>query len=101
MSIQSEVIRLYKAGVKKMPSLAELQARQSIAEVRGEASFTSASSSQNSQLKSPLTEVSRTTTPVMIDVPENATQVEIEVITSLTMKDARGYDYVFNFTPPA
>ena len=100
MSIQDDVIRLYKAGAKRIV-LSELQARPQIQEARGATDFVESASSSDSQLTPPLTESSRTTQNVMVDVPENATQVEIEVITSLVMVDARGVQYTFNFTPPA
>ena len=98
MTIQDDVIRLYKSGAKRIV-LSELEQREPVEEARGVSTFSA--SGDNSQLQSPLTEISRTVQAVMVPVPEAATEVEIEVITSVTMKDARGYDYVLNFEPPA
>lgn len=101
MTIQDDVIRLSKSGVKRVV-LSEINQRDDIAEARGAATYTPA---DNSQLQSPLTEISRTVQTVTVDIVDTSLNpvgsADIEVITSVTMRDARGYDYVLNFAPPA
>ena len=99
MSIKDDVLKLAKSGARRIV-LDEIAPRASIPEVNGVATF-DAGESVNRQLKSPLTEKSRTTYLKLVDVPENATQVEIECIQSLSMLDANGDTYVFNFADPA
>lgn len=102
MTIQDDVLRLSKSGVRRIV-LSEIKTRPQITEGRGTSLNTAPT--DNSQLQSPLTEVSRTTSTVTVDIVDSSSSpigtADVEVIISVTMRDARGYDYVFNFTPPA
>jgi len=101
MSIQDDVNRLYKAGARRIV-LNDLQARDAIAEKRGAAINDNTATAGG--IKSPLTEVARTTSTVTVNIEDSGATVigtaDVEVITSVTMRDANGYDYVFNFAAP-
>lgn len=102
MSIQDDVNRLAKSGARRIV-LSELQARDAITEARSAVAPNEAAANSGG-IQSPLTEIARTTTTVTVNIEDSGATVigtaDVEVITSVTMRDARGYDYVFNFTAP-
>lgn len=97
-TIQKSVIQLYKQGAKRI-KLDELSPRDPIGEKRGKSGFSVQEAGLHIPVP-PFTEKARTTYLKTIAVPENATQVEVEVIQSVTMLDAEGFEYKFNYTQP-
>lgn len=94
-TIQEQVIRLYKSGAKRIV-LNEINARPTIPAQTGVGELGDEAINAG-QLTPPFTETSRTTYEKTITVPEGTTELTVEVISTLTMADARGVEVVFNF----
>lgn len=98
-NIKSEINKLIDKDVGNN-TLKPLQPAQSIPATVGVAISGSLSTSSGSGIASPLTEVSRQTKTIAVNVPSGSVTVDIDVITELTMQDAAGRSVVFKFTPP-
>lgn len=91
MSIQEDVIKLYKSGAKRIV-LDEIRARDSIPAAAGVATFTPPETTAR-QLKSPLTATTLTKVTKTVTVPSGTTTVDIDCVVSMMMVDANGDNY--------
>jgi hypothetical protein len=87
-------------GDKNAPAEVEIenyQTRPAAVQTRG---LNAPPPDQKYGIVSPLTEVSRVTTPVTIWDDTNQWSVTVDVATQITMTDANGTEFVFDYAAP-